>query len=84
MFLKSEKELCDDYQYGIVQSVKVGSDGKIRSAEIEYRNSSENVKRVTNRASRQLVKIHSSDDLDIIKELGEVATYVDMKFKIAH
>ena len=82
LFLKSEKELCDDYQYGQVVSINKGTDGKVRSAEIQYQNSNEKTKRTTNRAARQLVKIYSINDLDILKELGEVATYVDMKTRM--
>ena len=84
LFLKNEKELSNDYQYGKIQSTKQSSDGKIRSAEVLYRNSSEMVDRTTNRATRQLVRIHSVDDLDIIQELGEVATVYDMKYKLDH
>ena len=82
LFLKSEKELCDDYQYGQVVSTNKGTDGKVRSAEIQYQNSNEKTKRRTNRAARQLVKIYSVNDLDIIKGLGEVATYVEMKTRM--
>ena len=84
LFLKNEKELCNDYQYGKVQSTKQSSDGKIRSAEVLYRNSNEMIDRTTNRATRQLVRIHSVDELDVIQELGEVATVYDMKYKLDH
>ena len=84
LFLKSEKELCDDYQYGQVVSTNKGTDGKVRSAEIQYQNSSEETKRITNRAARQLVKIYSLNDLDIVKELGEVATYADVKKRMSN
>ena len=84
LFLKSEKELCNSYQYGIVERANSGIDGKVRSAEIRYQNSNEDINRITHRATRQLVKIHAVDDLDIIKELGEIATYMDMKYKLEH
>ena len=84
LFLKNEKELCNDYQYGKVKSMKVSEDGKIRSAEILYRNSNENTDRITTRATRQLVRIHAVDDIDILQELGEVATIGDMQFKLQH
>ena len=67
-----------------MKSMKVSEDGKIRSAEISYRNSNENTDRITTRATRQLVRIHAVDDIDILQELGEVATIGDMQFKLQH
>ena len=84
LFLKNDKELCSDYQYGKILSTKTSSDGKIRSAEVLYRNSNEIIDRTTTRAARQLVRIHSIDELDIVQELGEVATLYDLKYKLQH
>ena len=84
LFIKNEKELCNDYQYGKVVSTKQSSDGKIRSVEVLYRNSNEAVDRTTTRATRQLIRIHSIDELDIVQELGEVATLYDIKYKLEH
>ena len=84
LFIKNEKELCNHYQYGKVISTKPSSDGKIRSVEVLYRNSNESVDRTTTRATRQLVRIHCVDELDIVQELGEVATLYDIKYKLDH
>ena len=84
LFLKNEKELCSEYQYGKIISTKPSHDGKIRSAEVLYRNSSEMIDRTTTRAARQLVRIHSINELDIVQELGEVATIYDLKYKLQH
>ena len=84
LFIKNEKELCNDYQYGKIASTKQSSDGKIRSAEVLYRNSNETNDRTTTRAARQLVRIHSVDELDIVQELGEIATLYDMKYQLDH
>ena len=84
LFIKNEKELCNDYQYGKVVSTKQSSDGRIRSVDVLYRNSNEAVDRTTTRAARQLIRIHSIDELDIVQELGEVATLYDIKYKLEH
>ena len=44
-------------------------------------NHNENVKRDTRRAVREIVVIYPVDELGIISELGEIATWVDMKKK---
>ena len=83
LFLKHDNSLSNDYQYGMIQAVHKGIDGKIRSADVKYRNHNENTDR-THRASRQLVVIHQVHDIDIIVELGENATYCDMKLRAQH
>ena len=65
-------------------STKPSHDGKIRSAEVLYRNSSEMIDQTTTRAARQLVRNHSINELDIVQELGEVATIYDLKYKLQH
>ena len=73
LFSKSEKEFEDQYQYGMVMSVCVGKDGRIRTVDVEYKNHNENVKHVTNRGVRDLVLIHPIDELSISKELCDLA-----------
>ena len=73
LFLKSEKEFDKQYQYGIVTSVKVSRDGKIRGIEVEYQNHNENVKRRTIRGVREIVVIHPVDELDIMHELSTLS-----------
>ena len=83
LFLKSEKELSNDYQYGMIVEVNKGRDGNIRSATVKYRNHTEKADRFTTRATRQLVVIYPSDELDLNK-LNYSALYVDMKFRMLH
>lgn len=73
LFLKAEKEFERDYQYGLVHSVKMGRDGHIRVAEIEYQNHNESTKRYTTRGVRDLVVIHLIDEPGINAELAEMA-----------
>ena len=84
LFLKGESSLSSDYQYGMIQTVHKGIDGKIRSVDVKYRNFNENIDRITHRASRQLIVIHQINDIDIMVELGEIATYCDMKLRGRH
>ena len=84
LFLKKEGELNSNYQYGIVQSVECSQDGKVRKANVKYRNYHENSNRLTRRAVRELILIHSFDDLDIVKELGEIATAADIQMRLQH
>ena len=69
LFLKSEKEFQNVYQYGIVKSVNISKDGLIRTAEIEFQNHSENTKRTTTRGVRDIVVIHPVDEVGMNKEL---------------
>ena len=71
LFLKSEGKLSEVYQYGIVLSVYESKDGNIRKVDIEYKNYSENIKRVTVRGVRDLVIVHPVDELDIYEQLHE-------------
>ena len=80
LFDKSEGSFVGDYQYGMVDSVKVGTDGKIRAVTVKYRNASENVSRTTFRAVRKLVIIHRVDEIDLMEELGEAALNVSAYF----
>ena len=77
LFLKSEKEFDLQYQYGVVSTIHTGRDGKARKVEVEYQNSSEGVKRKTERGSRELVIIHPVDELDIYKRLYDLYTNCD-------
>ena len=79
LFLKKEGKLNTTYQYGMVKTATPGKDGIIRKAILKYRNHTESVDRETCRAVRQLVVIHSVNELNIIQELGKIATAVDMK-----
>ena len=73
LFSKSDKEFENVYQYGIVTSVYPGKDGCIRSIDVEYQNSNENVKRKTKRGVREITVIHPLDELGISRELHNLA-----------
>ena len=79
LFLKKEGKLNSTYQYGMVKSAEPGRDGRIRKVVLKYRNHTESVDRETCRAVRQLIVIHSVDELNILQELGNIATAADMK-----
>ena len=81
LFLKQEKELCEVYQYGIVETVHRGRDGIIRKADVRYRNASETTNRTTCRSVRSLIVIHPVDEVDVTQELGEIAIQVDIERK---
>ena len=80
--LKEEKALSTSYQYGVEDAVEISKDGLIRKAKIRYRNHNENIDRVTYRAVRSLVVIHHVNELNLLQELGEIASYADYKFKV--
>ena len=69
-------------QYGIVMSVESSKDNKIRKVIVEYVNSTEETKRETRRSVRELVIIHPVDELGIVRELGQISTWVDMRKKL--
>ena len=72
LFLKSEKEFQNIYQYGVVVGLMVSKDGLIRSAEIKFQNHSENIKRRTTRGVREIVVIHPVDDIGMNRELTDL------------
>ena len=72
LFLKSEREFDEQYQYGIISSVHKGQDGHIRWVNVEYQNYSERVKRTTQRGVRELVIIYPVDEFDIYQQLAEM------------
>ena len=77
LFLKSEKEFESIYHYGLITDLKVSRDGKIRQVEIEYQNHNENVKRKTNRGTREISVIHPFEELGLIRELNILATSLE-------
>ena len=70
LFLKSDKEFDDNYQYGRVCAVHTSQDGRIRKVDVEYKNHSENVMRVTKRGIRDLIIVYPYDELDIYECLA--------------
>ena len=47
LFLRKEREYAGNYQYGLIKSVEIGGDQKIRNVILEYQNHSESFKRET-------------------------------------
>ena len=70
LFLKSEREFDEQYQYGIVSATHKGQDGHVRKVDVDYKNASENVRRTTCRGVRELVSIFPIDELDIYERLN--------------
>ena len=69
LFLKQDSNVLSRYQFGIIKDTTTDKDGVIRRVVVTYQNHTESTKRDNNRASRDLVVIHSIDDLDIMKDL---------------
>ena len=82
LFLKKDKEFAGNYQYGIVQELKVSKDYRIREVVVEYVNHNQADRKQTRRSVRELVVIHPVEELGIVRELGEIAAWVDMKRKV--
>ena len=77
IFLKSDKEFEQIYQYGIIVGRKISRDGKIRELEIEYQNHIENVKRRVPRGTREVVVIHPVGELGLLRDLNALATSLE-------
>lgn len=77
LFLKHESNICNNYQYGMIESVDRGKDGVIRQATVKYKNYQEQVFRFTKRSIRSLVLIRPVDEIDIMTELGTMASFAD-------
>ena len=79
IFSKEEKAISGRYQYGMIDSVEVGKDDRIRTVIIRYRNSNEGIDRKTRRSVRNIVMIHPVDELDLHKQLADAALRANMK-----
>ena len=74
LFTKNEVSVVNKYQYEMVHEIELSRAGLIRKVVIKCRNSSENIDRFTTRALRDLVLIHSVNEIHIMEELGNIAT----------
>ena len=61
-FRKVESELSSKWTVGKIVNVVRSKDGQVRRAVVEYRNSSEESSRTTDRAVRSLIKLFNIDD----------------------
>ena len=83
LFMKKEKEYGGYYQYGMIKKIEVGKNGKARSAIVEYKNHNEECKSESRRVIRDLVMVHPIDELGLIREIGDIATWVDIFKRLA-
>ena len=79
LFLKQEASFSSSYQFGMIDSVDVGQDGKVRKVVVKYRNHNENVDRFTSRATRSLVVIRRYDESNVMEDLNELSRYVESR-----
>ena len=77
LFKRTEGSLAGEYKYGMVDEVHRGTDNRIRSVVIRYKNANEEVERKTCRAVRSLIIVHRINEINIMEELGN-ALFVDM------
>ena len=73
LFLKSEGELCRQYQFGMVDAVEIGRDERIRTVSVRYRNCNSKEDRLTRRAVRDLCVVHHVDEVTIFEEVYEAS-----------
>jgi len=71
LFTKHESALSSTYQFGIIDSVELRRDGKIRKVHVRYQNANEQCNRVTFRSTRSLVIIHRISETNIMQDLYE-------------
>ena len=81
-----ESTLTSIYQYGMAHGFVPSRDGIIRNVATNYRNDQENVDRFTTRAVREIVLMHLVDGLNLMEELGKMATvaYINQNLNNKH
>ena len=72
LFLKSEEDFDKQYEYGVISTTILGSDGFVQAVEVEYQNSNENFRRQSKCGVRDLVVIHPVEEIGITRELQEI------------
>ena len=82
LFLKQEGSFSGEYQFGMIVDVFAGKDGKIRTVNVRYRNSTEKTNRITRRSVRKLIMIHPVEELSLLKEIHAISTMADIKLKL--
>ena len=65
----------------MVNEVVPSKDGIIRKMILRYRNHQQNVDRYTTRSVRGLVLIHPIDELNLMEELGKVASIANKEYE---
>ena len=77
--LKQDRVLRSSHEYGMVNGTVLSQDGIIRK--VRYRNNHENVDRYTTRWKHDLVLIHPIDELNLMAELGKVASIANKEYE---
>ena len=65
----------------MVNEIVPSKDGIIRGVIVEYRNHQENVDRYTTKSEHNLVLIHPIDELNLMEELGKVASIANKEYE---
>ena len=68
------------WRIGRIQSLKQGHDGKPRRTVIEYKNSTENVFRTTERSMREIAVLHSEGEIGLVSALNEAARIANLLY----
>uniref|UniRef100_A0A7M6DNH4 DUF5641 domain-containing protein n=2 Tax=Clytia hemisphaerica TaxID=252671 RepID=A0A7M6DNH4_9CNID len=66
LFTKQDSPIRSNYQFGMVESVEIDRDEKVRKVKVRYQNASENTHRFTFRSVRNLVVIHRVDETSMM------------------
>ena len=83
VFTKDEKDhvLGEPlWRTGRIVSVDRSKDGKVRSAIIEYKNSTENVYRTTRRSIRKVAVLHKEGELELVEELNLASKQANISY----
>ena len=81
LFLKQDGVLSNSYQYCMVNEIVPSKDGVICKVTVRFRNHQENVDGYTKISVRDLVLIHPNDELNLMEELGKVASIANKEYK---
>ena len=73
LFTKVDSSISLSYTYGMIIGVEYSKDGIVRKVRVKYQNHNEGTPRETYRSVRNLVLLHSIDDIDLMDELANAA-----------
>ena len=83
IFMKHESDVKlgePVWRLGRVREIERSKDGVVRTAVIEYKNSSESVFRTTRRSVRRIAVLHKEGELELIEELNQASKYSNLQF----
>ena len=81
LFLKKDKTLESTYQFGIVENVCAGRDGRVREVTVKYRNHTDKTDRTTKRTARGLVVIRRANEMSVMEEIGDISRCIENQRK---